>query len=207
MAKSLLCTIVVILELFPTSSELLHQFIPIEKIIELLKLTPRVKESDYDESDYFNDIIDLCCYISKSEDYVMVLASNDQIFSCIKDQLALIQKDRHLLLHGIIAMAGALIDDKTTRNAEIANDKWGADMEGFKLLEQLREKVSAQTPTLISKYTKEEIEKSGVKMRLLKDLGVANLLSEYFNNLKSTKMAEKSEENIVNFLLMISEEK
>jgi hypothetical protein len=149
MAKSLLCTIVVILELFPTSSELLHQFVPIQKIIDLLKLTPRVKESDYDESDYLNDIIDMCCYISKSEDYVMVLASNDQIFPCIKEQLGLIQKDRHLLLHGIIAMAGALIDDKTTRNAEIANDKWGADLEGFKLLEQLREKVSAQTPTLI----------------------------------------------------------
>ena len=44
-------------------------------------------------------------------------------------------------------------------------------------------------------------------MRLLKDLGVPSLLSEYFKNLKSTKMAAQSEENIMNFLLMISDEK
>ena len=39
------------------------------------------------------------------------------------------------------------------------------------------------------------------------DLNVPSLLSEYFKNLKSTKMASKSEENIMNFLLMISEQK
>lgn len=149
----------------------------------------------------------MCCYISKSEDYVMNLASDTQIYTCIKKQLDFIEEDRHTILHSIIAMSSALIDDKTTRNAEIAHDKWGADMEGFKLLEQLRAKVSQQTPTLVSKYSKAEIEKSGVKMRLLKDLGVPGLLSEYFSNLKSTKMAAQSEENIMNFLLMISEEK
>jgi hypothetical protein len=174
--------------------------VPIDKIVDLLEMTGSVKESDFDENEYFNDLIDICAYISKSEDYVMALASNKKIYSCIKEQLNLVEKDRHTLLHSIIAMAGSLIDDKTTRNAELANDKWGADMEGFKLLEQLREKVSAQTPTLISKYSKEQIEKSGVKERLLKDLCVANLLSEYFNNLKSTKMTDKSEENILNFL-------
>jgi hypothetical protein len=44
-------------------------------------------------------------------------------------------------------------------------------------------------------------------MRLLKDLGVSGLLSEYFSNLKSTEMGDTSQENIVNFLLMISEQK
>jgi hypothetical protein len=133
----------------------LSQFVPIGKIIDLLELTASVKDSDYDENEYLNDLIDMCCYISKSEDYVMNLASNEKIFTCIKEQLSLIDKDRHTLLHSIIAMSSALIDDKTTRNAEIANEKWGADMEGFKLLEQLRAKVSAQTPTLVSKYSKE----------------------------------------------------
>lgn len=180
---------------------------PIEKIVELLELTPRVKESDYDENEFFNDIIDMCCYIAKSEENVMFLASNPAIYSCIKQQLVLIEKDRHTILHSIIALCGALIDDKTTRNAELAHDKWGADMEGFKLLEELRAKVSEQTPTLISKYSKEQIEASGVKMRLLKDLGVSSLLSEYFTNLKSTEMGDTSQENIVNFLLMISEQK
>lgn len=128
---------------------------PVDKIINLLELTASVKESDYNENEFLGDLIDLCCYISKSEDYVMTLASNTKIYSCIKEQLSLIDKDRHTILHSIIAMSSALIDDKTTRNAEIANDKWGADMEGFKLLEELRAKVSAQTPTLISKYSKE----------------------------------------------------
>ena len=85
----------------------------------------------------------MCTYISKSEDYVMTLASNENIYKCIKEQLSLIEKDRHAILHSIISMASALIDDKTTRNAEIANEKWGADMEGFKLLEELRAKVSS----------------------------------------------------------------
>ena len=107
-----------------------------------MELTPRVKESDYDENEYLNDIIDMCCYIAKSEENVMHLASNTAIYSCIKQQLVLIEKDRHTILHSVIALCGALIDDKTTRNAELAHDKWGADLEGFKMLEELRAKVS-----------------------------------------------------------------
>ena len=73
----------------------------------------------------------------------MTLASDEKIYSCIKEQLTLIDSDRHTILHSVISLASALVNDKTTINAEIANDKWGADMEGFKLLEQLRAKVSA----------------------------------------------------------------
>ena len=60
---------------------------------------------------------------------------------------------------------------------------------------------------MLSKYTKDEIEKSGVKMRLLKDLNITSLLAEYFSKLKSAKLAVTTQKGILNFLLMISEEK
>lgn len=59
----------------------------------------------------------------------------------------------------------------------------------------------------MSKYSKDEIEKSGVKMKLLRDLNITSLLAEYFDKLKTAKLAETTQKSILNFLLMISEQK
>ena len=106
-------------------------------------MTESVKNSDFDETEFLNDSIDILCYIAKSEGHVMKLASNDEIYKILRQQLDLIPNKSQTLLHTVVSLASALIDDKTTKNQELAQEKWGADMEGFKLLEQLRQKVAA----------------------------------------------------------------
>ena len=118
--------------------------VPLSKIVKLLKMTEAVKASDYDEKVFLTDVIDVLCYISKSENHVMRLAENKEVYKILKDAVDQIEGNRHLLLHSVISMSSSLLSDKTTNNQEIAREKWGADMEGFKLLEQLRAKVSEQ---------------------------------------------------------------
>lgn len=123
---------------------LFDEFVPLSKIAKLLRMTESVKKSDYDENEFFNDVVDMLTYISKSENHVIKLAQNTEIYKILNEEFAHITKNRHAVIHSLVSLSASLIDDKTTKNQELAQDKWGADMEGFLLLEQLREKVSSQ---------------------------------------------------------------
>jgi len=148
LAKSILCTTISILELFPNSLNLLDEFASINIVIKLLSFTQGVKESKYDESEFVSDTVDILCYIAKSEEHSYKLAKNDVIFKKLGKAIKLIDSKRHLILHSTISLASALLTDRATKNYEIAHNKWGADMEGFKTLEQLREKVSAHVSSV-----------------------------------------------------------
>lgn len=143
MAKSLLCTVIVILELFPGDIMLIDEFVPLQTIGKLLKMTPSLVDSAFDERDFLSDVIDILCYIAKDEFHVLRIASDNEIYKLIKIALDSVSGKRHVLLHSIINLATTLTGDRSARNHELANDKWGVDYEGFKLLEQLREKTSA----------------------------------------------------------------
>lgn len=107
-------------------------------------MTESVKKSEFDENEFFNDVVDMLTYISKSENHVIKLAENNEIYKILHEEFKHIDKERHTIIHSLVSLSASLIDDKTTKNQELAQDKWGADMEGFKLLEQLRAKVSSQ---------------------------------------------------------------
>lgn len=121
---------------------------PLSKVVKLLKMTESVKNSEYNEVEFLNDVIDILCYISKSEGHVMKLAQNNEIYKILKTQLDLIPNKSQTLLHTVVSLASSLIDDKTTKNQELAQEKWGADMEGFKLMEELRKKVASDVRLL-----------------------------------------------------------
>lgn len=93
---------------------------------------------------FVSDILDILNYICKSENHVGRVAQNTDIFKFIKVSVDKVKKGRHLVLHSAISLASSLLNDKTKRNFEVAHDKWGCDMEGFLLLEKVREKSSKE---------------------------------------------------------------
>lgn len=116
--------------------------IPLSKIAHLLKLVDSVETPPFEMGDYVSDILDTLNYICKSEHHVGRVALNNEIFKYIKKALEKVKKGRYLVLHSAVSLASSLLNDKTKRNFEIANDKWGCDMEGFLLLEKVRDKAS-----------------------------------------------------------------
>ena len=181
--------------------------IPLSKLSYLLKLIDSDSIKHLDASEYLSDILDILNYICKSENHVSRVASNGEIFKQIKTAVDHVKNNRHLVLHSAISIAASLLNDKSKRNYEIAHDKWGCDMEGFLLLEKVREKASKDTPTLLSKYSQIDIKSSGVKLKLLKDMNVASLIAEYFVELTADRLAAHTHDSILTFLLDLAEEK
>ena len=207
LAKCLICITVVIIEVFPASTDLLDELIPLSKIAYLLKIADTTAALPFDLSEFVSDVLDILNYICKSENHVSRVAANTEIYKLIKTAIDHVKQNRHLVLHSAIAIASSLLSDKTKRNFEIANDKWGCDMEGFMLLEKIRDKASKQTPTLVGKYSKVDIKASRVKMKLLKDMSIASYIAEYFVELKANTLSSITHENILLFLLDLAEEK
>ena len=143
-AKSLICTAVVILEVFPSSTALLDEMIPLSKIGHLLKTALSIDVTKIHIGDFVSDVLDILNYICKSENHVGRVANDTEIFKLIHSAIEKVKGNRHLVLHSAVSLAGALLNDKTKRNFEIANDKWGCDMEGFLLLEKVRDKASKE---------------------------------------------------------------
>lgn len=98
----------------------------------------------FEKGDFVSDILDILNYICKSENHVGRVANNTEIYPLIKKAIDKVKGNRHLMLHSAISLAASLLNDKTKRNFEIANNKWGCDMEGFLLLEKVREKSSKE---------------------------------------------------------------
>lgn len=142
-----MCTAVVVLELFPGSTELLDELLPLSKIAYLLGQAADLSESQ-ERGDLVSDVLDILNYICKSENHVGRVAQNEEIFSLIKKAIQSVKTNRHLVLHSALSLAASLLNDKTKRNFEIANNKWGCDMEGFLLLEKVREKSSKEVDCL-----------------------------------------------------------
>lgn len=121
---------------------LLDEMIPLSKIAHLLRLADSADNLPFEFGDYVSDILDTLNYICKSENHVGRVALNNEIYRFIKKAIEKVKKGRYLVLHSAISLASSLLNDKTKRNFEIANDKWGCDMEGFLLLEKVRDKAS-----------------------------------------------------------------
>lgn len=121
---------------------MLDELIPLAKIGKLLEAAD---SSDiHDKGTYVSDILDILNYICKSENHVGRVAESREIFKLIKLAVDRVKVGRHLVLHSCISLASSLLNDKTKRNYEIAHDKWGCDMEGFLLLEKIRERASKE---------------------------------------------------------------
>lgn len=178
------------------------------RIVYLLKIAAEADDKvPFDLGDYLSDIIDILNYICKDEQHTLRVAQDHQIYKLIHQGIKKVKGSKHMLLHSAMAMAASLLNDKTKRNMEVANERWGCDEEGFKLLEKLRDKTSKETPTLISTYSKEEIKSSGIKLKLLRDMNVASLISEYFVHVHADSMSMKTHESILTFLLDLAEDK
>ena len=52
------------------------------------------------------------------------------------------QKSRISILHSVISFAFSMTLDLSKRNYEIVKEKYGADMEGFKIMEEVRKKAA-----------------------------------------------------------------
>lgn len=126
---------------------LLDEMIPLSKIAHLLRLADSAENLPFEFGDYVSDILDTLNYICKSEHHVGRVALNNEIYRFIKKAIEKVKKGRYLVLHSAISLASSLLNDKTKRNFEIANDKWGCDMEGFLLLEKVRDKASREVAT------------------------------------------------------------
>lgn len=181
--------------------------VPLSKIAYLLKISEEGEKLPFSVIDYVSDLIDILNYICKSQNHVGRVAQNTEIYKLLKTAIDKCKGNRHLVLHSAISLASALLNDNTKRNFEIAHDKWGCDMEGFLLLEKVRDKASKDTPTLLSKYGQTEIRESKIKQKLLKDMGVASLISEYFVELRADSLSMHTHESILTFLLDLAEEK
>ena len=118
--------------------------IPLSKIAYLLRVGVEAANPPFELSEFVGDVLDILNYICKSEKHVGRVANDNEIFKLIKRAIDNVKTGRHLVLHSAISIAASLLNDKTKRNFELANDKWGCDMEGFLLLEKVREKASKE---------------------------------------------------------------
>ena len=117
---------------------------PLSKVGQLLELAESLEQPTFEHGDFVSDILDILNYICKSENHVGRVANNNEIFTLIRKAIEKVKAGRHLVLHSALSLAASLLNDKTKRNFEIANNKWGCDMEGFLLLEKVREKSSKE---------------------------------------------------------------
>lgn len=117
---------------------------PLSKIGYLLGEAESIENPPFERGDLVSDILDILNYVCKSEHHVGRVAENTEIFALIKKAVDKVKGGRHLVLHSALSLAASLLNDKTKRNFEIANNKWGCDMEGFLLLEKVRERSSQQ---------------------------------------------------------------
>lgn len=121
---------------------MLDEMIPLAKIGHLLQTAESIENPPFEKGDYVSDILDILNYICKSENHVGRVAQNNEIFALIRKAVEKVKGNRHLMLHSVLSLGASLLNDKTKRNFEIAHNKWGCDMEGFLLLEKVREKSS-----------------------------------------------------------------
>lgn len=211
-AKSLALTAAVILEIFPVvvrdhqaSLNLLDDLLPLSKIGRLVAMAADVPTSD--RSAFLTDVIDALTFVCKSEQHVGRVARDDRIFDLLRQAIGSVKTGRQVVLHAAISFGASMLADKTKRNFEIANDKWGCDMEGFLMLEQVRAKASKETATLLGSYGQKEIQEAGVKKKLLKDLGIANLLAEYCVDLQVERQSALVTESLLDLLTDLAEDK
>jgi hypothetical protein len=158
---------------------------------------------------FISDMIDIVCYLCKSETFILKFAKSEKLFELIWQNYKLLPKTLARypgLVYSLVELGNTFTYDRERDNFEIAAGKYGCDMEGFAKLDEVKQKVEGGG-SLRSKYNKAYIRESNIDLKLYKNLQIYNIISDYFEkNLKNTsfQLTQKQQMTMLNQMEFIA---
>ena len=184
LAKSMLCVVILELGVFGDDLERLEAAIDLEKIVNLLEQVEFVEEFSKKGDEKYSficDMIDIVCYLSKTEYFIMNFAKSEKLFKLIYNSYKKLPKKLakfDILIFTLIEQGNTFTFDRQKENFELAKEKYGCDMAGFEAMDKVKNLTSGGT-SLLSKYNTDYIYKYEVDRKLYEHLKIYEIISSY----------------------------